>query len=66
MFAILTTVINQKQKWSPQRNVLLILQIQDEIGEFIVEKDSKNTQHAERTAVRLYIYSHCCNKFVLF
>ena len=66
VFAILTAVSIQKQKWSPQRNVLLILQTEDEIGEFLVKKDSKNTQHATWIAVRLYLDSHSCNKFVLF
>ena len=50
----------------PQRNILIILQIKDEMGELLVEKDSKNTQHATRTVVRLYFHSHFCNKFVLF
>ena len=34
------------------------------MGEHLVEKDSKNTQHATRTAVRLYLDSHSCSKFV--
>ena len=39
---------------------------EDEIGEFLVEKDSINTQNATRTVVRLYLHSHSCNKFDLF
>ena len=39
---------------------------EDEIGELLVEKDSINTQNATKTAVRLYLLSHSCNKFVLF
>ena len=29
----------QKQKWSPQRNVLLIFQIEDEMEQLLVKKD---------------------------
>ena len=36
-----------------------------ETGEFLVEKDSINTQNATRTAVRLYLHFYPCNKFVL-
>ena len=39
-----------KQKWCPQRNAFLILK-KDEIGELVVEKDSKNTDNVTRTAV---------------
>ena len=38
---------------------------EDDIGEFFVEKDF-NTQNARRTAIRLYLYCHSCNKFVLW
>ena len=49
-----------------KRFALLILQIEDEMIELLVEKDSKNTQNATRTAVPLYPHPHSCNKFVLF
>ena len=57
---------HSKTKMVPQRNVLLILQIENEMGDLLVEKNSKNTQQATRTAVRLYLHSHSCNKFVFF